>query len=70
MYSASHTGGLAGQRRAVTGGEQKPLADARPALRKPIGVAREERVAQRLVRDVRRNLAAEHVARNSLKLRT
>ena len=66
---AVNTPRLARQRGAVTAGEQKAIADTRPALRKAIGIAGEERMTQRLVGDVRRNIAAERVRRNPLQFR-
>ena len=59
---------LAPQCGAMTAGKQKPIVGTSAALRQSIGVAREQRMTQRLVADVRRNVAAERVACNSLQL--
>ena len=68
MNSASTACGLAGERRAVTGRKKESIARAGPALRKPIGVAGEERMTQRLVVNVRRDIAVERTARDTLQL--
>ena len=51
----------------MTAGQEKPVVETRPALRKPIGITGKERMTQRGVGDVGRNVTAERIARNTLQ---